>query len=208
VLSFILALPQIWGSCWKNILQYICGTIPWQEVHKTVLTVVEKLMAERYDPTLILGVGRGGVVAAGLVCSEIIRIKLRDFKTIGSLPSLPKIRLGIINTNILFKPITSPPTKLRVDRVELIPPEAEVKSDDKILIITTQNFTGSTLEKAIAMVEKMGATRENIKSAALFWQRPLTTDDQSAHEPDIFGEVIGKQKTMPWKSKTASTDRT
>ena len=72
VIGFLGAIPQLWGSNWRKIwLVYYKGILSWDSVHKATLKVIEKLRKHDFRPTVIIGVGRGGMVSAGLLCSEL-----------------------------------------------------------------------------------------------------------------------------------------
>ncbi|MCK5000739.1 MAG: hypothetical protein KAS23_14450 [Anaerohalosphaera sp.] len=219
IIGFVGALPQIWGSSWKTIwLYYYRGAISWDIVHDAALDVLRKMKDKDFNPTVIIGIGRGGIVAAGLLCSEMVRSKLASATDLEkSIPTLPPVRLGIVNTNIIFK---VPGTTIalddrqrsisKIDSIQLSDLDISLATDDKVVIIVSQNFTGTTLEKVLKLIIGKGVQRENIRTIALFWQRHQRNDNHHLtgfHEPDIYGRVIPEKKTMPWKSKHTSTDR-
>ena len=217
VAGFIGTLPQFWGSSWKDIYWYKCrGTVRWDMVHQASLCLLGEMREEEFNPNVVAGIGRGGIIAAGLVCSEITRHKLiSDKKTAKDTPEIPALRIASINTNVVFKPLANfvdidSGQRARVDRIDLQEGDCTLKHDDRVLLLVAQNFTGATLEKATTFVIRKGVSRENVKTATLFWQKPKGGDPNhlaDAHQPDMHGMAIPFSKTMPWKSKTASTDR-
>lgn len=217
LLGFIGTSPQFWGSSWKDIYHYkIKGSVPWDMVHQASLNLIARMREEGFSPTVVAGIGRGGIIAGGLIASEIIRHKIStDQRTSNSILTLPKLRIASINTNVVFKPLGSVASsdsynRVSIDRIDVSEGDCTLLHDDKVLLLVAQNFTGATLEKTIAFVLAKGLPRENVKTATLFWQKPKGMDPNhiaDAHQPDIFGMVIASSKTMPWKSKNASTDR-
>jgi len=216
VLGFLGSLPQFFGSNWIDIYRYgFKGKISWDLVHKSSQRLLVKMREEGFNPTVVVGIGRGGVIAAGLIASEITRRKIVfDQYTINKIPELPQLRLATINTNVVFKSIVS--TKdggkqsIMVDRIILNEGNCSLNQDDKVLLLVAQNFTGTTLEKAITFVVAKGVLRENVKSATLFWQKLKGVEPShllDTHQPDFYGMVIASSKTMPWKIKDSSTDR-
>lgn len=215
VVGFLGALPQLWGSDWKEIwLYHYKGVISWDFVHKSVLKVIDELRKEDFRPDLIVGVGRGGIICSGLLCSELTGDELVESSKRGeeSIRS-PKIKLGTINSTIFLKGTQSRQIRegrrklsSRVDKIELSDVNVDIAENDRILVIVAQNFTGSTLEKAtnIILLGK-GGRRDDICTAAVFWHKHENISIE--HEPDIFGRIIPIDKTMPWKYHEITTDR-
>ena len=214
IIGFLGALPQLWGSDWKKIWLYkYKGIISWSYVHKNILKVIENLRKEDFHPNLIIGVGRGGIISSGLLCSELTGEELvESSKKIVSKIHSPQIKLGTINSTIFLKGTIPQQTKRegkklfsRVDKIELSDVSVEITRNDKILVIVAQNFTGSTLERATKILLKKGVPRDNICTATLFWHKHKNMNIK--HEPDIFGTIISIDKTMPWKYHDITTDR-
>ena len=218
IAGFIGALPQLWGSSWKEVWQYrVMKSTPWDQVHDATLTVIEKLVAQSFVPCVIVGVGRGGIIGAGLICSEHVRRQLASSQSdnVESIVTAP-IRLSIINTSVVFKPAaslereTTTQSISHIERINLSDPDLMLDPSDTVLVVIAQNFTGRTLGKALALVVGKGVLRNNIRTVALFWHKSKHSsapDLVDEHEPDIYGRIISTGKTMPWKSKDASTDR-
>ncbi len=215
IVGLIGTLPQFWGSSWGDIYQlFVKGTIPWDLVHEAALKLLDKMRNDDFSPTVVVGIGRGGILATGLICSEITRGKLHaDMRKSDKAPELPLLRIATINTNVVFKQqpagMDADSRRALVDRIDLHEIDCVLSSEDRILLLVAQNFTGTTLEKAVALISAKGIPRENVKTATLFWQKPKVEEHHlaDAHEPDLFGMVISASRTMPWKSKLTSTDR-
>lgn len=213
ILGFAGSLPQFWGSSWKNIFQYYYGgTLPWESVHKSALGIINKLEKESFFPTVIIGIGRGGILGAGLICSELTKKYLSNTYQFKQNDLFPNIKIGAINSKVIFKSERSEKTsngKLspRIERIEFANDDlnVEINSADKLLLLVAQNFTGGSLEKALVGFLDKNIKRENIRTASLFWHKDKKI--RCSHDPDIFGEIISVSKTMPWKIKEDSTDR-
>ena len=214
ILSFIGAVPQLWGSNWKKIyLYHLKGIISWETVHKSILKIAHNKEIENFQPTLIFGVGRGGIICSGLFCSELISEELivkskKEGKNIHS----PKIKLETINSTIYLKDSNIKQIKGKskfltssIDKIELSNIDFDIEGIENILVIVAQNFTGSTLEKATNMLLKKGVRRECIKTVAIFWHKHENIN--IVHVPDFVGNTTSINKTMPWKIKDITTDR-
>ena len=213
IIGFIGTLPQFWGHNWKDIYRYtLLGSVPWDTVHEATLKLLQKITASGFNPTVVVGIGRGGILAAGLLCSEITRSKLIVQSRQADTQHVPSLRIGTMNTKVIFKSqLPDKPGKklLLVDRIDLEEIDCTIQPEDRILLILAQNFTGATLEKAVSLIVSRGVPRKNVVTATLFWQKPQFEQHHvpDAHEPDMFGMILAPTKTMPWKSKYVSTDR-
>ena len=213
IIGFVGTLPQFWGYSWKDIYRYTLeGTVPWNTVHEATLNLLQKIIDSGFNPTVVVGIGRGGILAAGLLSSEITRSKLIMQSRQAVTQHAPLLRIGTMNTKVIFK--SQPPNelgakRLLVDRIDVEEIDCTIQPQDKILLILAQNFTGATLEKAVTLIVSKGIPRENILTTTLFWQKPQLEQHHlpNSHEPDMFGMVLAPTKTMPWKSKDVSTDR-
>jgi hypoxanthine phosphoribosyltransferase len=212
--GFLGALPQLWGSNWKEIwVYYWKGIVSWKMVRRSILRVKERLREENFQPTNIIGIGRGGIICAGLLCSEMINEELVDTAKIKKEElRTPPIRLGIMNTTLYLKPTAAIPKKMRrdsmeslIDKTELSDVEVNIRENDKILLIVAQTYSGITLESATNLLLSKGISRENIKTVTVFWHKHPNIE--VVHSPDIFGSIISIKKTMPWKYYEVTTDR-
>jgi len=214
VVLFLAAVPQLWGSNWKEIwVYYYKGIVSWKTVHRSILRVKERIREENFHPTNIIGIGRGGIICAGLLVSEMIseelvdsvKIKKEELRT-------PPIRLGIMNTTLYLKATAAIPKKIRpdstdslIDKLELSDVEVNIRENDKILLVVAQTFSGDTLERATNLLLSKGFSRDNIKTVTVFWHKHPNIE--VVHSPDIFGSIIPIGKTMPWKYYEVTTDR-
>ena len=214
VVSFSTALPQLWGSNWKEIwLYHHKGIISWNTVHKSILEVIDKLQKEDFKPSLIVGVGRGGIICSGLLCSELTGDELvESSKRRKKGIQTPKIKLETINSTIFLKDARSRQIRDKreklssmVDKIELSDVNVDIAKNERILVVVAQSFTGSTLEKATDILLSKGALRDNIRTVSVFWHKHKNIS--IAHEPDIFGRIVSIDKTMPWKYHEITTDR-
>ena len=211
--GFVGSMPQFWGSSWKNIIQYYYGgTLPWESVHKSALRIIDKLEKESFPPSVIMGIGRGGILGAGLICSELTRRYLSNTHQFRQNDLFPNIKIEAINSKVIFKPERLEKTSNgnlspRIERIEFANDDlnVEINDADKLLLLVAQNFTGGSLEKALISFLDKDIKRENVRTASLFWHKDKKI--KCSHEPDVFGEIISVSKTMPWKIKENSTDR-
>ena len=213
LVGFLGALPQLWGSNWKRIWQYHCrGIVSWDAVHRSILSLMDKLRRDRFDPTMVVGIGRGGILCSGLLCSELTGEGLvRNAQERGPLLSR-KIKLHAVNSTVHMKQrlpegIRGHGSELvaKVDRIDVDDVGVDVVESDKVLLLVAQTFTGTTLEKATSSLVARGVPRNNIRSASVFWHRHRNIE--TVHVPDVFGRTLSISKTMPWKNRGVTTDR-
>jgi hypoxanthine phosphoribosyltransferase len=214
VIGFVGTLPQLWGSDWRTIwLYYRRGLISWDAVHKGACRLIDRMRNAGFAPDVVVGVGRGGIICAGLVCSELTSERLAESTRSGeSAIRSPRIRLESINSTVFLKNAatvmqaqTGRSPVSHVDRIELSDSCLSVAASDKVLLVVAQNYTGNSLQRATEMLLAKGIPRENIRTAAVFWLKDDRTD--IVHEPDLYGVVAPIGKTMPWKASEINTDR-
>ncbi|MHA1279703.1 MAG: hypothetical protein ACTSQ8_21070 [Candidatus Helarchaeota archaeon] len=209
IVGFIGALPQIWGSDWGNIFDYyLRGKISWDKVSKAYLNVARTAKDQNFIPTVIIGVGRGGIVAAGLLGSEFIKITKGIYSN-SKKPQIPKIKIGVINSTIYFKDNQDvlPESGLTsfIESIKYEDPEVALIPEDKILLIVAQNYSGQTLRDSKNLVFDKGIPKENIRTATLFcYKHPVIN---VKYHPDIIGMNTRISKTVPWKNPKMNTDR-
>jgi hypoxanthine phosphoribosyltransferase len=212
VIGFAGSLPQIWGSDWREIAQYrIQGIVPWNLVHKQIQEVIRKIQVEGFRPNLIIGIGRGGTICAGIMCSELMGEFLIEKAMQGKeSTSTADISLRTINSKIFIRDLQKQVTGKdqltpNIEKIELSEPDIKIRGNEKVLLIVAQNFTGSTLEKSVNLLTMKGIPRQNIRTVAIYWHRHKKI--HSVHDPDIYGQVVSINKTMPWKDHSISTNR-
>jgi hypoxanthine phosphoribosyltransferase len=209
--GFIGTVPQIWGSDWGNIFEYYFkGRISWDQVNRTYLKVARSVKGQPFSPTVIIGVGRGGMVAAGLLCSEFIKKVAMRYGSNPQKTQTPKIKIGVINSTIYFKDnhnnfIDNSGLRTVVEEIVLHDPEVTVEPNDKVLLVGAQTFSGQSLKDAKNLVVKKGVPPENILTATLFHHKHPRIDIK--YHPDIVGMNTKISKTMPWKNEESNTDR-
>lgn len=211
IVSFLIALPQIFGSNWKDLYAFFFkGKVSWDDIQKASSKIIKDLREENFFPTCILGIGRGGAVATGLLSSEynkhiIIEDSDKDIQSTSA-----NLKIGVINSKVFLKKdrphedfqngIIS-----RIDKIEYSDIDIKLCSTDKVLVITAQSYRGESFQKTLDKLLSIGLSRDNIKTATLFWHRHKQIN--VLHEPDIHGKIISINKTMPWKDSKYNTDR-
>lgn len=216
LLSIILALlgllgstPQFFGTNWKEIFQYyIKGIISWGLVHKTIKNVRQKLLEDKFEPDLIIGVGRGGILCAGILCSEVTGTDLVDSTKSSESSHSTKIRLESLNTTIFIRADvqrSKDDVTQKIERINIAEVDFDIPKNGKILLVMAQIFKGSTLAKALGKLQEKGIPRENVKTVAVFWHKHASVNVE--HTPDIYGHVLPLGKTVPWKGYAVNTDR-
>jgi hypoxanthine phosphoribosyltransferase len=211
IISLLIALPQIFGSNWKDLYALIFeGKVSWSDIQKASNKVIKELRKENFSPTCILGIGRGGALATGLLSSEFNKHIIIEDSNKEQRSTTGNLKIGVINSKVYLKKdkthndldneIIS-----RVDKIEYSNIDIKLSLSEKILVMTAQSYRGESFQKIIEKLVCLGIKRENIRTATLFWH----THKQISvlHEPDIYGIKISINKTMPWKDSKYNTDR-
>ncbi len=210
VIGFIGALPQIWGQSWRDIwLYYVEGTLPWSDIVKAYKNVVRQMKDEGFSPTAIIGVGRGGIISAGLICSELVTAGIVDDNSRNvAEKEIPKIKIGVINSNLRLRSGNRIHRNMEsnLDYIELSTPSIVLDPNDKVLLVVAQHFTGKSLQDAVKiLLDECKISRDGIYTAALLQYRHKNI--KSYHTPDFYGLDANISKTVPWKEKKRNTDR-
>jgi len=208
ILGLLFGLPQIAGKNWVQIWRLVVrGRISWEEVHKVVCdSIAHELEKCDLVPDLIVGVGRGGLICAGLLCSELTGEELE--RNGQAVQHTTRIRLASIDTKatLRFVDRTSASRSYSVEEIQVGEFEETVIGDEKVVLIVAQSFTGATLKEARDKLVAKGIKDENITMISAFLQKVPPTQTVSL-TPDISGKVISAKKTMPWKTHKVTTDR-
>ncbi len=210
-ISFLIAFPQIFGSNWKEFSELIFqGKVSWNEIQKASNKIAKELRKEGVTPTCILGIGRGGALATGLLSSEFVKnIIIKDSGEVEKIIN-NNLRIGVINTKIYLKKDKikdeiANQVISRIDKIEYSDVDLKLNKSDKILIVTAQSYRGESFQKIINKLVSLGIDRGNIISATLFWHRHRQIE--VLHEPDLYGKILSINKTMPWKDAKHNTNR-
>jgi len=203
----ILGIPQIFGMLWKDILgKLLHGRLSWKEVERLVADIAEKMKNDR--PDLILGVGRGGITSAGLLCSKLTNdgsLRLGTIKTQDS----PKIKIETINT---VRQVTAEnPEENEVGKitfsyffqVEDIDFDISQWNEKKVLIIIGETVTAQTLRDTRDKIINE-CTSKGVKIDMKYATLVLHNTKRNHSEVDTgFINYIGKtykgKIIMPWK---------
>lgn len=211
LISFFIALPQIFGSNWKDLYSLILeGKVSWTLVQSSSNIIIRELYIEKFFPTCILGIGRGGVLATGLLSSEFNKHVIVEDSEKDMPSTSANLKIGVINSKIYLKKEKNHEdfgNKIvsRVDKIEYSDINININSHEKVLIITAQSYSGESFQNILDKLKLIGIPRENIRTVTLFWHRHKQIN--ILHEPDIYGKIISINKTMPWKDSKHNTDR-
>ena len=198
IVGFLGGLPQFFGYNWRDLwLYHYRGIISWQRVHRAILKIKHELHNDNHKPDVIIGIGRGGAICAGLLCSELMD-EINGYHP----------RIEVVNSRVTFKKVGS---EFKVDKIELSEEdfaEISIIPSSKVVIIIAQSFTGHSLQEALDRVLAQRIPRENIKTIALFWHKDPKLRVKIRHQADIVGEYLPIRKTTPWKiHQEIPTDR-
>ena len=198
----LLGVPQLFGRTWKDVFARLFhGGISWKEVEKLTSNIVSQMNNDK--PDLIIGVGRGGIISVGLLCSTLtndgsFESGIRQSKTI-----------TIETVNTFQKPDRKrPQLKGRVVsfpliyEVQPIDFDLSVWKNKSILVIIGETITGQTLssmKKQIDDLCKSGGYCINVKFATLAMHDTRHNTINSI-EIDYIGKKYERKIKMPWKN--------
>ena len=207
-LGFVGSFPQFigwdWRQIWRSVVQ---GIVPWEEVHRTVRDAIARSLERgHFAPDLIVGVGRGGLICAGLLCSELTGVELE--RNGQAVQHSTRIRLASIDTKatLRFLPSADASRTYSVEQIAVGEFEESVNGAEKVVLIVAQSFTGATLNASREKLIAKGIKQENIRTVSTFVQR-IPSTQSAVYTPDICGKVISAKRTMPWKAYKVTTDR-
>ena len=125
-----------------NNLSFPCQLISWDEAYRLSRKLARAIKSSRYDPELVIAIGRGGYVPARIVCDFLLHSLLTS------------IKVEHWDIAACKRPQASVRFPLAVD-----------VSEKKILIVDDVTDTGDTLKAAIDYVKSEGAGQ--IKTAVM-----------------------------------------
>ena len=125
-----------------NPVSFPCQLISWDEAYRLSRKLARAIKSSRYDPDLVIAIGRGGYVPARIVCDFLLHSLLTS------------IKIEHWDIAACKRPQTSVRFPLAVD-----------VRGQKILIVDDVTDTGDTLKAAIDYVKSEGAGQ--IKTAVM-----------------------------------------
>ena len=125
-----------------NPVSFPCQLISWDEAYRLSRKLARAIKSSRYDPELVIAIGRGGYVPARIVCDFLLHSLLTS------------IKIEHWDIAACKRPQASVRFPLAVD-----------VSEKKILIVDDVTDTGDTLKAAIDYVKSEGAGQ--IKTAVM-----------------------------------------
>ena len=141
----------------------------WREANKLLLDMLEKLERDKFNPGLILGVGRGGSIIAAMVATNLE----------GRIP------LACVDTELSYDPGGK---KLVVVRHA---ESAMDLQDYEVLIVVAELYSGQDLVAAIDFVESRGV--------ASFRTMALLSGPTTVVKPDFCGQHTKHEPMAPWR---------
>lgn len=200
----ILGIPQIFGLLWKDIItKLFSGGISWKEVEDLTLILAENIKDKK--PDLIIGVGRGGIISAGLLCSKITNDGSLE-KEDSSNQNTKTIKMETINTikkidksaPIIEKRKVSYPYYYEIQNIDF---DLSMWNDKFILIIIGETITGNTLFSTKEQIKNICLQKQyniDIKLATLILH-DMKHQEAISRKIDFIGKTYNKKIIMPWK---------
>lgn len=147
-----------------------CHTVSWDEAYRLARTLSHKIVESGFEPDVIIGISRGGLVPARMVCDFLLHNELTTIRTehwgIASKHEMARIKLSL-------------------------PKEADV-SGKKILVVDDVADTGDSFSVIIDYLNGKGYVE--IRTAVLQYKTCSTVI------PDYWGEEIKDWSWLiyPW----------
>jgi hypothetical protein len=136
ILGGVVAALEVW-----KVVQERQGRFGWHRVTAAVKRLIVKIQQANFQPDLVVGLGRGGFVVAGMLSGNLGIVTLagldRRYLWEGQHRQVKIVDLGSLNV-----------------------------TGKKILLIVAEPYTGETLRKGYEYLQERGA--KQIKTAALF----------------------------------------
>lgn len=198
----VLGVPQLFGKSWKDAFaKLLNGGISWKEVEKLTSSIISQMKEDNVQPDLIIGVGRGGIISAGLLCST-----LTNDDGLASQDSQSR-NITIETVNTVKKPLAINPqfngnrvTLPWIYEVQKIDFDLSAWKNKSVLVVIGETITGRTLSSIKKQIEDLCVSGDysiDVKFAT------LVLHDTRHYVVDIdinyIGEEYKRQIMMPWK---------
>ncbi|CAG0953182.1 orotate phosphoribosyltransferase [Methanosarcinales archaeon] len=135
-----------------------CNTISWDEAYRLARALAQKIIESGYKPDIVIGVARGGLVPARMVC---------DFLLLDELVSIRTEHWGIASKN-------------ETARIKFSLPEEADISGKNVLVVDDVADTGDSFSVILDYLEQKNPT--GIRTAVLHYKTCSTV------VPDYWGE--------------------
>lgn len=155
----------------------------WDAILRATDKLHENITAKKFDPDMIVGLGRGGAIAAGLLAARF----RQD----------PKGSGRVIPISAVDRVYLSKPNGGRKDVVIVGIHHLDVYGKNA-LILNADTYSGATLEKALLALSP--DEPKTLKTASLFVY--MREGKNPAYAPDFVGEFVPVRKVnkrLPWR---------
>ncbi len=167
------------GFCWtlygilvavKRELNRRKAIVSWKQVEDGSDRLVQQIAIARYDPDLIVSIGKGGSIAGGIIASVLniaprIHIERRE------------------NPTVILK--------LCQGKLEL--------QGKKILIVNGESNSGFTLREATRIIEEHNPSEIKTAGLIVLDDKNNKTQVEILQKPDYCGILVNKVPQPPWK---------
>jgi len=212
VITYFTAILGVFLSIAKIIdrINKHFGKITWKEVDKALNNLVGSIYNKKYIPDIIIGIGKGGSVASGMISAALNYIpiyhvdRIVKFRIDGTIEEMKIVIPGVIKEEIVDngKMTNNKETKKETKEDTIIEITiGNVVNNKKVLLVNGQSNSGSTILFAKQILSKEFRPKE-IKTCALI---ALTNKNANKieikHEPDFCGLKRKRECYFPWEEK-------
>lgn len=181
VIGGCLALYELFNAAVYVYLE--CRMISWKKIQVASDQLFQRIADSRYYPDIIIGLGRGGAIAAGLLSAHFRDSSQYDFR-LTPIASIDRIYLQKNGKRI----------DVRITGFHSIDVYRK-----NVLLLNADCYTGETLKRA---KEVLSWDHPNdLRTGTIL---SFTKDDKPSYEPDFCGIVLpasNRKKRLPWRSK-------
>jgi len=152
IIGLISAIVGIVSFVWFVYERKPFKKIAWRKAEKSSRNVVDKMYADKFIPTLIFGIGRGGAIFGAMISG-----------CVGHLPLIVIDRKYVWSEKGRFEDLIFP---LNVPGEYL----------ERVLLVAGEVHSGATMKRYYEYVNRLGA--KEIRKSVLFWEEgsPLEID--------------------------------
>jgi len=153
------------------------GQLSWYQIDDALSNLSNSIIERKYDPDVIIGIGKGGSVIAGMLSAKL-----------GYIP------IFHVDRQLIYRKDGTP------EGMEIIY-YADLNIKDKnVIIVNGESYTGSTLLKVKELLGK--DEPKNILTAALIrMDRHNKNNLRIDYSPDFYGLTVEKSHILPWEKK-------
>jgi hypoxanthine phosphoribosyltransferase len=185
VLGGFVVIGQIYAFIKRRISEHFVFT--WPQVVSGIDKLVYQVSKGGFEPNMVIGLGRGGAIVAGLFASKLREKYEGDAKNSND----KLVEIALIDR--IYLPNDGTEKEARITGLHTIDVTGK-----RILVLTADFYTGITVKKSKAAL--LDAKPEDIRTGCLFLFK--LARGRSIEKPDFRGAEVPHRhvkKRLPWR---------